>query len=86
MEGGRQKFQVAREREGEFENDGLKFSFPPLGGVSDHGEAWQIIQTGNELCSRGGRSCIRLLGVSVARGRCQMLSGCPVLMLYCFTV
>jgi hypothetical protein len=36
------------ERDGEFENDGLSFAFPPLGGASDHGEAWQIIPTGNE--------------------------------------
>jgi hypothetical protein len=27
---------------------GLSFAFPPLGGATDHGEAWQIIQTGNE--------------------------------------
>lgn len=50
-----------RERE-RFENDGLSFAFPPLGGATDHGEAWQIIQTGNELCRRGGKFCIRLHG------------------------
>lgn len=48
MEGGSENFQAEGEREGEFENDGLSFAFSPLGGASDHGEAWQIIQTGNE--------------------------------------
>lgn len=48
-----------------FENDGLSFAFPPLGGASDHGEAWQIIQTGNELCRRRGKFCIPLLPAAI---------------------